>query len=43
MMDEAGTDELGQRAGAAAHPADRVYPEKYYEILAQDLGEENVR
>jgi hypothetical protein len=30
-------------AGDAGRPADPVYPERYYEILARDLGEEKTR
>lgn len=28
---------------AGDRPGDRVYPERYYEILARDLGEERAR
>jgi len=30
-------------ADDARHPAEPVYPERYYEILARDLGEEKAR
>ena len=30
-------------AGDGSHPLDRAYPERYYEILARDLGEEKAR
>lgn len=29
--------------GPAGRPGDRVYPDRYYEILARDLGEERAR
>ena len=29
--------------GTAGRPRDRVYPDRYYEILARDLGEERAR
>lgn len=29
--------------GQGGRPGDRVYPERYYEILARDLGEERAR
>ena len=28
---------------SGGRPGDRVYPERYYEILARDLGEERAR
>jgi hypothetical protein len=30
-------------AGDTGHPAEPVYPERYYEILARDLGDEKAR
>lgn len=29
--------------GENEHPADRDYPDRYYDILARDLGEERAR
>ena len=29
--------------GETEHPADRDYPDRYYDILARDLGEERAR
>ncbi len=29
--------------GPRDRPGDRIYPERYYEILARDLGEERAR
>lgn len=33
----------GHAASDAVPPADPVYPERYYEILARDLGEEKAQ
>ena len=37
------TNEQTNPAGEPGHPADPVYPERYYEILARDLGEDKAR
>ncbi|MFM8803986.1 MAG: hypothetical protein ACKOK8_08765 [Planctomycetia bacterium] len=37
------TNEPATPAAAGSHPLDRIYPERYYEILARDLGEDRAR
>jgi hypothetical protein len=37
------TTEPNASPGGSDDPRDRVYPERYYEILARDLGEERAR
>jgi len=37
------TNEPSTTGGDSGRPADPVYPERYYEILARDLGDEKAR
>lgn len=42
-MNESWMPRPGHPASDAVHPDEPVYPERYYEILARDLGEEKAR
>jgi hypothetical protein len=37
------THEQPASSGEHEHPADRDYPDRYYDILARDLGEDRAR